>query len=112
MEEEMRIVKPESKGRPRRKHQRYLSAPPPQAEASSPSPSDVKLLLVGFRSGETVQKHPDLQTWLREGWCVRSAVPRIVESGDTKLLVVLERPIFTTERARPPVAHQQSMERT
>lgn len=104
----MRIVKSESEERPQRKHERHPS--PPQTGTSS-SLSDVKLLLVGFRSGETVQEHPDLHAWLSEGWHVRSAVPRIVEDGDTKLLVVLERPIFTAKRTRPPVAHHTSLER-
>jgi hypothetical protein len=61
-----------------------------QAARSGPE-TGVKLLLVTFRSGEAVERHPDVEPWLESGWTVRSAVPRVVESGATKLLVVLER---------------------
>ncbi len=81
--------------------------PSPQAESSAqakvPPPCDVKLLLVPFRSGEIVRQHPELQPWLTEGWDVRSAMPRTVENEDAKLLVVLERPVFTPEATRSPI---------
>jgi len=54
-------------------------------------------MLVDFRSGETVRQHPELQPWLDAHWVVRSAVPRVVEGGLTKLLVVLERPALGVE---------------
>jgi len=82
--------------------------PMPRSGASTAAkaspPCDVKLLLVPFRSGEAVREHPALQPWLAEGWDARSAVPRIVENGDAKLLVVLERPVRTPEPVRSPVA--------
>ncbi len=69
--------------------------PAPAAEVSRPAPTEaetgVQLLLISFRSGEAVERHPDVQPWVTNGWAVRSAVPRIVESGATKVLVVLER---------------------
>lgn len=67
---------------------------------------DVKLLLVAFRSGEAVDSHPALEPWLENGWRVRSAVPRIVESGATKLLAVLERPVFNGEPSRAPISQR------
>lgn len=78
-------------------------ARPPAAHRSTREapPTDVKLLLVAFRSGEAVDHHPALKPWLEKNWRVRSAVPRIVENGATKLLVVLERPIFAEEPPRP-----------
>ena len=51
-----------------------------------------KLLLVEFRSGEAVGLHPEVTPLLREGWRVRSAVPRIVEGEGLKLLVSLTQP--------------------
>lgn len=56
--------------------------------ASTPLPG-TKLLLVDFRSGETISKHPEIQSYLRQGWRVKSAAPRLVEAGGTKLFVVL-----------------------
>ncbi len=60
--------------------------------ASTPGSTLTKILLVQFRNGEAVDKHPELAELLDEGWTIRSAVPRIVESEGTKLLVVLARP--------------------
>jgi len=51
-----------------------------------------KILLVPFRNGEAVSKHPELASLLEEGWTIRSAVPRIVETEGTRLLVVLAKP--------------------
>lgn len=48
-----------------------------------------KLLLVDFRSGEAVSQHPEIQSYLQQGWRVKSAVPRLVEAGGTRLFVVL-----------------------
>lgn len=50
-----------------------------------------RLLLVGFRSGEAVAHHPELADWLRRGWRVLKAKPRLTEEG-AKLFVVLGRP--------------------
>lgn len=47
-----------------------------------------KLLLVPFRSGEAVSRHPEVMPYLKEGWNVKSAAPRVTPEG-TKLLVVL-----------------------
>jgi hypothetical protein len=51
-----------------------------------------KILLVPFRNGEAVNKHPDLASLLADGWSISSAVPRIVETEGTRLLVVLMKP--------------------
>lgn len=70
------------------------------------APTEIKLRLVAFRSGEAVHQHPALQPWLDAGWHIRSAVPRVVESGDTKLLVVLERPVFASESPDLPASFE------
>ena len=66
--------------------------PPVTGLSAAPSRTLTKLALVPFRNGEAVSKHPELQSLLKEGWTIRSAVPRIVESEGTKLLVVLVKP--------------------
>jgi hypothetical protein len=48
------------------------------------------LLLVDLQSAD-VRRHPDVAPLLRNGWRVKSAVPRVVESEGAKLLVVLVR---------------------
>lgn len=72
---------------PRARHHR-----PNSSSQARSAPVEVKLLLVTFRSGEAVRQHPELQPWLKANWIIRSAMPRIVEDGATKLLVVLARP--------------------
>ena len=62
-----------------------LQSTTPKADAP------IKLLLVDFRSGESVCQHPDVKPMLSDGWSIRSAVPRLVEDEGTKLLVVLTR---------------------
>lgn len=57
-----------------------------------PNKTLTKIMLVPFRNGEAVSKHPDLTTFLKDGWTISSAVPRIVESEGTKLLVVMVKP--------------------
>lgn len=79
-----------------------------RASSQPAAPSEVKLLLVTFRSGEAVRQHPELQPWIEAGWSVRSAVPRVVESGDTKLLVILERPAFAAETLSPSMPSRES----
>lgn len=71
----------------------------PRREASPPPPSPSlnvvsqtsRVLLVDFRSGEPVHRHPDLLPLLVDGWMIKSAVPRLVENEGLKLLVVLRR---------------------
>jgi len=67
---------------------------------SSPAPS-VRLLLVGFRSGEAVARHPELTAWLKQDWTIRTARPRITPDG-AKLLVVM-----THSLSSPPCPHQE-----
>lgn len=55
--------------------------------------SGSKLLLVDFRNGEAVRDHPEIEPLLLEGWRIKSAVPRLVESRGTRLLVVLAPPM-------------------
>lgn len=59
---------------------------------SRPTRTLTKILLVDFRNGEAVSRHPELERYLNDGWTVRSAVPRLVESEGTKLLVVMAKP--------------------
>lgn len=56
--------------------------------------SRTKLLLIDFRSGEAVDRHPALAADLRRGWQVRSARPRLTPEG-TRLFVVLTLPAGT-----------------
>lgn len=78
-----------------RTHRTFAATRPgqPSLGHAAPAPSSAsattKLLLIDFRSGEAVAQHPDLRTFLKEGWRVKSAVPRLVETGGTKLFVVL-----------------------
>ena len=64
----------------------------PLGTSSSTAQGDAKLLLVDFRSGEAVRKHPEVAPLLSQGWRIKSAVPRLVEAKGTKLLVVLTPP--------------------
>lgn len=50
-----------------------------------------RVMLVDFRSGEPVQRHPEIVPLLVDGWMIKSAVPRLVENQGLKLLVVLKR---------------------
>ncbi len=59
---------------------------------SRPSKTLTKILLLPFRNGEAVNKHPELASFLNDGWTISSAVPRIVETEGTRLLVVLVKP--------------------
>ncbi len=75
-----------------------LRAPrgPRRETTSSTTPINVassrsRVMLVDFRSGEPVQRHPEVMPLLMGGWVVKSAVPRLVENEGLKLLVVLKR---------------------
>lgn len=91
----------EKQASPPRRRERPSKPPAPNRSKREPTPTDIELLLVSFRNGEAVNRHPALQPWLERDWRVRSAVPRIVENGTTKLLVVLERPVAKVERSHP-----------
>lgn len=72
--------------------------PHPRDSGTRPRPSagtdqpHLKIMLVDFRDGEPVDRHPELAEFIGEGWRVRSAVPRLVEGKQTKLFVVLVHP--------------------
>lgn len=72
--------------------ERSASASPGASLAEVPRPDGphTKLLMVDFRSGETVCTHPDVASYLDDGWHVQSAAPRVTDEG-TRLLVVLTR---------------------
>ena len=59
-------------------------------------------VVVDFRSGEAVIRHPDLRSYLNDGWSVKSAVPHVVDADEVRLLVVLVRGA-TTEHS---LAHE------
>ena len=77
-----------------------LPHPPAANLASRPAKILTKIMLVQFRNDESVSKHPELQSFLEQGWNIRSAVPRIVESEGTKLLVVMAKPETGTRLTR------------
>ena len=85
----------------------YAPSRPPIA----PDRDDSRLLLVDFRSGESVAQHPEIAPLLNDGWHIRSAVPRIVETEGTKLLVVVSRGTstrrFAPAASRPEPVIQQ-----
>ena len=70
---------------------RPTSSRRPVKPGNATSEQPIKLLLVDFRNGESVGAHPDVAPLLRDGWSIRSAVPRIVEEEGTRLFVVLTR---------------------
>lgn len=71
----------------------------PTVPSRSPSTrAATRILLVDFRGGECVSKHPDIMPLLEDGWHIRSAVPRLIEQEGTKLMVVMSR-----ERRATPV---------
>ncbi len=69
-----------------------IAAPEPAPLSGVPSHGPQrprsKLLLIPFRNGETLGRHPEVRPYIRAGWRVTSAAPRVTEGG-TKLLVVL-----------------------
>lgn len=60
----------------------------PSVQAAPATAYRTKLVMVPFRSGEAVGRHPDVLPLLEAGWKVKSAAPRVTTEG-TKLLVVL-----------------------
>lgn len=69
---------------------------PAVRSGTSSRSSSTQTRIVDFRSGEAVHCHPELTSFLREGWTIRSAAPCIVESGIVRLLVVMEQHAATT----------------
>ncbi|PSQ88600.1 MAG: hypothetical protein BRD45_05795 [Bacteroidetes bacterium QS_8_64_10] len=68
------------------------SLPPSLASVSaSKDDDDTKLLLIDFRSGESVSCHPSVAPLLEDGWTLQRATPRVVEEEGCKLLVILSR---------------------
>lgn len=49
-----------------------------------------KIFVVEFRSGEAVNRHPELAPLISDGWEIESAVPDVADEG-VKLLVVMIR---------------------
>lgn len=68
---------------------RAPQASTPDAPTSQTS-SGRKVLTVEFRSGEAVNRHPELMTLINDGWQIESAVPELSNEG-LKLLVVMSR---------------------
>ena len=76
-----------------------LSPHPTQAPAAAvvpfarlplrPPASLTKLLLVDLRDGTGIDDHPEIAPLLEQGWTIRSATPRLVESKGMRLLVVM-----------------------
>lgn len=65
-----------------------------EIEGGSPSSCSV---VVDFRSGEAVVRHPELRPYLDDGWSVRSAVPHVVDADEVRLLVVMIRGAATEQ---------------
>jgi len=57
---------------------------------TSHTTSGRRVLTVEFRSGEAVNRHPELMSLIDEGWQIESAVPELSNDG-LKLLVVMSR---------------------
>lgn len=53
--------------------------------------ASTKVMIVDFRSGEAVVRHPALVDLLNDGWSVQSAVPHIADADEVQLLVVMNR---------------------
>jgi hypothetical protein len=68
---------------------RAPQASTPDAPTSQTS-SGRKDLTVEFRSGEAVNRHPELISFINDGWQIESAVPELSNEG-LKLVVVMSR---------------------
>lgn len=64
---------------------------PARSASSSAEHATVKILLVDAPSEQTVSQHPEIAARLANGWTIRRADPRVVETDGAKWLVVLER---------------------
>ncbi len=71
---------------------------PSTTERSRLDALQTKIVIVDFRSGEAVRSHPDLAPLLKQGWQIRSAAPRIVETAGASMMVVLTQPALTPFR--------------
>lgn len=69
---------------------RFQTKDPTDSSSSEAQETEAKTLLVDTPS-EGVEQSPEITPWLALGWSIRRAVPRIVEGGKAKCLVVLER---------------------
>ncbi|WP_233993879.1 hypothetical protein [Salinibacter altiplanensis] len=71
------------------------TSPQPQAARLSDGESipsrGAFLLLLPYRSPDSIDEHPAVATWLRRGWEVASARERLVEGKGTRVLVTLHR---------------------
>lgn len=79
-----------------------MNEPQPRAptDSSHSKETEAKILLVDALNNG-VEQHPEIMPLFALGWTVRRAAPRIVEDGDAKYLVVLER---SAERESLPVS--------
>lgn len=66
--------------------------PPVIPPSLSSAQSETTLVLINAQSRAEVEQHPEIESRLSDGWTIRRAVPRIVEKGGAKWLLVLERP--------------------
>lgn len=67
------------------------------ASPSSDEHSTVNVLLVDAPSEQAVRQRPEIAPRLANGWKIRSASPRVVETDGAMWLVVLERsPTFVS----------------
>jgi hypothetical protein len=66
--------------------------PPAIPPSLSSAQSETTLVLINAQSRAEVEQHPEIESRLSDGWTIRRAVPRIVEEGGAKWLLVLERP--------------------
>lgn len=63
--------------------------PPPDSPLQG-DPAQIKLLLVPFRSDTSaIDEHPEVEPFLRAGWGITQATPRLVEGYGLQFLVVL-----------------------
>lgn len=72
-------------------HDRSIGHNDPTADAST------RVMIVDFRSGEAVVRHPDLEDLLKDGWFVQSAVPHVADADEVRLLVVMSRSAATRQ---------------
>lgn len=63
---------------------------PTDSSSSHTEETEAKILVVKAPN-HGVKLHPDIMPWLALGWSIRRVAPRVVEDGEAKCLVVLER---------------------